>query len=228
MPNHSESSMCRFLAQIPYFEGLDPAIIRAVADAVFRHTYDADAWVLLMGEPCSGLGIVESGTLKGIRLAPNGREQILKVFHPGHVFGTVAVFSDAPNPISVVALEPASICFIDRASLWRLMERFPALMRSVVRQLAGRTRELVDLVDDLSLRTVEMRLARRLLDEATDGEIQRDRWATQTEMAARLGTVVYVLNRALRGLEEDDLITVTRDAITILDPAGLRERVLPQ
>jgi CRP/FNR family transcriptional regulator len=120
------------------------------------------------------------------------------------------------------------VCFIDQASLWRLMTRFPTLMRSVVRQLAARTHELVELVDDLSLRTVEMRLARRLLEEAEGGVIERDRWATQSEMAARLGTVVYVLNRALRGLEEDRLISVTRGAITILDPAGLRERILPQ
>jgi CRP/FNR family transcriptional regulator len=228
MTDRSESTLYSFLAHIPYFEGLDSDIIRAVADTVYRHSYDTDAWVLLKEEPCPGLGIVESGTLKGVRLAPNGREQILKVFHPGHVFGTVAVFSDAPNPISVVALEPASVCFVDQASLWRLMTRFPTLMRSVVRQLAARTHELVELVDDLSLRTVEMRLARRLLEEAEGGVIERDRWATQSEMAARLGTVVYVLNRALRGLEEDRLISVTRGAITILDPAGLRERILPQ
>ncbi len=65
---------------------------------------------------------------------------------------------------------------------------------------------LVDLVEDLSLRTVEMRLAHQLLANARGNIVQREAWATQAEMSARLGTVTYVLNRALRSLEEEGSI----------------------
>ena len=79
---------------------------------------------------------------------------------------------------------------------------------------------LLDLVEDLSLRTIEARLARTLLERATAGTLHRHRWATQTEMAARLGTVPDVLSRALRKLADEGLVQVSRHQIQILDREG--------
>ncbi len=225
MPDSIRPSLITFLTEIPYFEGLNGSVYRALAAAAGRRTYRTDAVLFLRGEPCPGLGILTEGTLKGVRTSSDGREQIVKVFQPGEVFGAVSVFTGRPNQLTMIALAPVTVWFIPGRALLQLMERFPALMHSVVRQLAERVCGLIDLVEDLSLRTVEMRLARRLLEEAEDGVIRRDRWATQAEIAARLGTVTYVINRALRSLEEDGLISVSRDAITILNPEGLRERV---
>ncbi|MGC9400271.1 MAG: Crp/Fnr family transcriptional regulator [Anaerolineae bacterium] len=225
MPDTYHARLATFLSKFPYFEGLDEHVCRAIAAVAKRHTYTAHEIIFLKGDPCPGLGVLETGTLKGVRTSPDGREQIVKVFQPGEVCGAASVFTGKPNQLTMIALEPATLWFIESQALWRLMERYPLLMHSVVRQLAERVSGLVDLVEDLSLCTVEMRLARRLLEEATDDVIRRKRWATQAEIAARLGTVTYVINRALRGLEEDGLISVSRDAITILDPEGLRERV---
>jgi CRP/FNR family transcriptional regulator len=86
---------------------------------------------------------------------------------------------------------------------------------------------LLALVEDLSLRTVEERLVRMLLEQADEGILHRRRWATQTEMAARLGTVPDVLNRALRSLAEEGLIQVKRHQIQILDRQGLEAKVMP-
>lgn len=225
MLNRTHARFAAFLETVPYFASLDPPIRDALAAAALQHTYGADEIVFLKGDPCPGLGILETGTLKGVRTSTDGREHTVNVFQPGEVCGAGSVFARKPNQLTLIALEPATIWFIEGRALWRLMARYPALMQSVVRQLAERVSFLVDMVEDLSLRTVEMRLARRLLEEAEDGVIERDRWATQAEIAAHLGTVTYVINRTLRGLEEDGLIAVSRDAIAILDPEGLQARV---
>ena len=68
---------------------------------------------------------------------------------------------------------------------------------------------------------METRLARLLLEEATGATIVRRRWDTQAEMAARLGTVLDVLNRALRRLAADGVIKVERHQILILDQEQL-------
>ena len=81
---------------------------------------------------------------------------------------------------------------------------------------------LIRMVEDLSLRTVEARLARFLLEQAEGEAVRRRRWATQAEMAARLGTVPDVVNRALRKLSEAGLIHVERHQIQILDQDGLK------
>ena len=60
------------------------------------------------------------------------------------------------------------------------------------------------------------RFARLLLEEAEDDTLPRRRWATQAELAARLGTVPDVLSRTLRSLVDGGLITMDRHAIHIL------------
>lgn len=212
------------LASAPYFAELDPQTLDAVAREAIRRDLAADGLLFLEGEPCAGLWIVAEGRLKGVRSSPSGREQTLSVFRPGDVFNAVGVFTGAPNPITVIALEPSILWLVPRDAVRRLMDRHPDLTHSVVRHLSERVLALVDLVEDLSLRTVEMRLARVLLEQASDEVLHRRPWATQAEMAARLGTVTFVLNRALRAFEEEGLISVKRRKIEILDPEGLRIR----
>ena len=92
--------------------------------------------------------------------------------------------------------------------------------------MADRIAYLAGMVADLSLHTVEVRLARLLLDAATEGTLVRQSWLTQAELAARLGTVPDVLSRALRTLADAGLIHVDRRQITILDRPRLTQRAL--
>jgi hypothetical protein len=61
----------------------------------------------------------------------------------------------------------------------------------------------MDLIEDLSLRTVEGPLARLLLSHSDEGIVHRQRWATQAEIAAQLGTIPAVINRILHGLTDE-------------------------
>ncbi len=165
---------------------------------------------------------MESGWLKAIKTGLDGREQVLHTLSPGDVFNAISVFTDAPNQATVTALETSRVWLVRREVLLRMMDEHPPLARQVVKDLAGRVMHLVRMVEDLSLRPVEARLARLLLEQAEGEAVQRRRWATQAEMAARLGTVPDVVNRALRKLAEGGLIHVERRQIRILDEEGLR------
>jgi CRP/FNR family transcriptional regulator len=90
--------------------------------------------------------------------------------------------------------------------------------------LAGRTRHLVGLVEDLSLRNVRGRLARLLLDasQAAQADIV-PRLLSQEEMAAQLGTVREVVNRTLRNLADEGMIQFDRHRIVILQPQRLAQ-----
>lgn len=212
------------LADTPCFRGLEPKILDALARHVQSRHYEPDQLVFLEGAPCSGLGIIQTGHLKAVRLSISGREQILSILHSGDIFNAAGVLADAPNPVTIVALKSTDIWVLSKESLTHLQNRYPRLTQIIARNLAKRVLMLVDLVEDLSLRTVEMRLAHQLLENAKDDIVQRESWATQAEISARLGTVTYVLNRTLRGLEEEGLIQVERDEIRILDVKGLAAR----
>jgi CRP/FNR family transcriptional regulator len=215
------SEAAQALAGVPSFAGLDPATRAAVARAAVRQIYAANQVVFLEGEPAAGLYVVQEGWLKAIKISPAGREQTLRVVGPGETFNEISVLAGSANLATVVALEPATLWVIPSETMLHLLEQQPRLAREVIQHLAARVQHLIALVEDLSLRTVEARLARLLLEQAADGVISRRRWSTQAELAARLGTVPDVLNRALRSLIEAGHVQVERHQIRILDQAGL-------
>ncbi len=177
------------------------------------------------GEPCQGLYIVQEGWLKGMITSSAGREQIIRLVGPCEAFNEIGILlRDNLNLVTVQAIEPSTVWVIDRKALLGLMDEHPALCRTVTQNLANRVVHLVKLVEDLSLRTVEGRLARLLLEQSTDDKKKRRRWATQAEMAARLGTVIDVINRALHKLEEEGMIRFARHQIEIVDRKRLEQK----
>lgn len=211
----------RLFSTIPYFKELDEQTLQTlVANAVLRQ-YDAGQLVILEGEPSVGLYIIEDGWLKVSKIARDGREQTLQFLGRGEAFNAIGVFTDQPNPATLTALEPARIWLVYREAVLNLLDTHPPLARLVIQDLAGRVLHLLELVEDLSLRTVEARVARLLLQHSIAGQVSRRRWATQNEMASRLGTVPDVIGRTLRRLSEQGLIQVSRNDIQILDRGGL-------
>jgi CRP/FNR family transcriptional regulator len=212
------------LSAVPYFAELDIVTLEAVAQSTVRQDYTTGQIVFLEGEECIGLYIVHDGWLKVVKLSPAGREQILHFVGPGETFNEISVLAAVPNPATVMALEATTLSIVPRDIVLKLIDKHAGLARGIIQNLAARLLNLVGLVEDLSLRSVEARLARVLLENAAEGVLQRRRWATQAEMAARLGTVPDVLNRGLRSLVEAGLIQIERREIRILDPEGLEAK----
>ncbi len=216
------------LSRVAYFQGLSTGTLQAIARSALGRRCAADEIVFLEGDPCAGLYVVQDGWLKSVKMSPAGREQVMRFVGPGEAFNEVSVLADVPNQVTVMALEPATVWLIRREALTRLLQSDQGLSQAVMQNLARRVLHLATLVEDLSLRTIESRLARMLLEQADKGAMHRHRWATQSEMASRLGTVPDVLNRALRKLADDHLILVERHQIQILDRTGLEAKALPE
>jgi CRP-like cAMP-binding protein len=214
------------LAAVPYLAELDVATLDAIAQAAVRRTYQADQIVFLEGEPCTGLYVVQEGWLKSVKISPAGREQVVRFVGPGDAFNEVGVLASAPNQVTVIALEPCALWLIRHEALVALLESDRHLAWLITQNLARRVMHLMSLVEDLSLRTVEARLARLLLEQAQEATLHRRPWATQAEMASRLGTVPDVLNRALRTLADEGLIRVARHQIQVLDADALAAKAM--
>ncbi len=210
------------LKAVSYFAKLDDAALASVKQSALRRAYDPEQVILIEGEPCPGLYIVESGWLKAVKIGLEGREQVLQTLGPGEVFNAISVFTDMPNQATVAALEASVVWMVRREVLLKLMEEHPSLAHQVIQELAAKVQYLIRMVEDLALRSVEARLARLLLEQAEGASVQRRQWATQAEMASRLGTVPDVVNRALRKLAEKEMIHVERHQIQILDKEGLK------
>ncbi len=221
MSRADRRELINYLHALPVFGGLDDALLAKLAQAATWREYAPGAVIFLEEEPAQGLYYLQHGWLKIVKFSLDGREQILEFLGPGEIFNFPGVFAVTANPATAIALEAAGIWLLPRVEARRVLAASPDALLLVVESMMQRIATLVQMVTDLSLHSVESRLARRLLENAEQNVVYRRRWSTQAEMAAHLGTVPDVLNRALRSLAEAGLIRVERQQITILDPDGL-------
>jgi CRP/FNR family transcriptional regulator len=219
----TQTELIHQLQTLTFFAGLPEPTLESLAKEAVWLEYEGGEIIFLEGEQANGLYFLQSGWVKVVKSNPSGREQVLRFMEPGDTFNEVGVFANQPNPATAVALEPAGIWLLPRQTLTRALRQNPDFAQHALAKMAERVLHLVTLVADLSLRPVTGRLARLITDDAVDGVLQRPRWYTQTELAARLGTVPDVVQRALRQLENDGLIKVERQQIRILDAPALAE-----
>ena len=214
------------LRSIPYFRGIEDDVLQALADAVRWRRFEAGSLIFSEGDAMTSLYHINRGWVKAVRFSPEGREQVLRFLGPGETFNEVGMLIEQPSPATIIAMEPTEIWLIPRNAVRDALAARPAALLQVMENMAERLAALVQLVTDLSLYTVEVRLIRWLLASSDeDGMVYRQRWATQAALAAHLGTAPDVLSRSLRLLEDAGLIQVHRRYVRIIDRAGLAGRI---
>jgi CRP-like cAMP-binding protein len=210
------------LLSVSFCFDLSPEAIAALGRAVRTVKRRAGANILLQGDPAEAMYVVVAGRVKVCRASSRGREQVLHTAGPAEHFNLVPMFEGGACPASVVAISDVTLLALPRERLHGLIRLYPDLALALLRELSTYLRRMVDLVDDLALRTVQGRLVGLLLalaESAERGEVAPP--LTQAEMASRLGTVREVVSRSLRSLEAAGLITVERGDVTVLDQEGL-------
>jgi CRP-like cAMP-binding protein len=211
------------LRNVPYFKTLDDVALETVAREVVARHYQAGELIFLEGDPVAGLHLVVEGRCRVYRLSEGGREHVLARLGPGDSCNEVPVVDGGPNPANLGALEDSIVWVISEEALTRLRQQFPALNEIIIKNLALRCRQLVQRVYNLSFLSVTGRLAAFLLQQTDEhNALSRRRW-TQDEMAAHLDTVREMVGRALKELQEAELIAIDRHRIEILDRERLAE-----
>jgi CRP/FNR family transcriptional regulator len=216
------------LYSIPRFNDLPDETQQMIAAAAVRRHFRAGQVIYIEGEPSDSIYILESGWIKATCMTRDGREQAMMFLRPVDVFGDISALTGVPYPCTVTALEGVVVWAIPAQTVLDLIPRGPAFAMAVIRQLGERVLQYINLVEDLSLRSVESRLAHTLLHyaELRDGQliVPRREWTTFDQMAVRLGTARDVLSRALKNLEGEQLLRVEKQSIVLIDLKGLAER----
>ena len=186
--------------------------------------------VFRRGEPGPGLFVVKTGEFKLSLISSEGREQILYLAEPGKLIGEGFLPADVQCAASAFAMADSEAWRFDTDFVISLTGRSQPLAMALMRHMAFRANRLIDLVLDLSLRSVERRLASFLLTLATRAGAEQGkpcvipRQLDMNTVAARLGTVREEISRALNRMQRDGILSLSRQEIVVVDLAAL-ERI---
>jgi CRP-like cAMP-binding protein len=209
------------------FGELDDAELNALAERAVERRVARDEILFVAGDEAQGLFVIVSGSLRAFREGVDGREQVIHVERAGATIAELPVFDDKPYPSTVAAEEETLVLYLDKNDVKSLCLKYPLIALAGLKMLAGRLRRCAELVEALSLREVDQRLARWLLSEArargrsTASGTEVTLALTNQQIAARIGSVREVVSRALSRLQQNGLITIDGRRITICDEQAL-------
>ncbi|MDI6726594.1 MAG: Crp/Fnr family transcriptional regulator [Smithellaceae bacterium] len=214
-----------FIAGIPLFQGLPREQLDALARIVITRSYKKGAVIFAEGEEGTGFYVLTRGEVKIFKLSPEGREQILHIFHAGEPFGEVPVFSGENYPASAETLKESEAIFFSRADFLALLSRTPSLALNMLAILSRRLRNFSHLIEDLSLKEVPGRLAAYLIYSGKAREsLLVEIPMTKNQLASLLGTIPETLSRILTKMSRERFIRqLNHRQIAILDYQGLEE-----
>ncbi|MBI4303278.1 MAG: Crp/Fnr family transcriptional regulator [Chloroflexi bacterium] len=225
------NSSLELLKKIPCFAGLSPELMELMSGGVEKVTFAKGELILMEGEPCPGLFIVQSGSVKLYRSSLEGDEQIVRIVHRGGCFECAPLFDKGPNPVSAEALEPTELLLLPASHFEALMTSNPQAVLQIVPMLAMRLRSMLNMIDDFSFRRVSCRLARLLLQlsekESEALVVSPHLPLNQQHLACMLGCSRQLTNTSLRKLVESGVIEMKGRRIIVLNAEALRKLAYP-
>lgn len=215
------------LRALPMFAGLGEQALQAVAERTVVRRLGAGQTLFRRGEDCHGLYVVLSGAIQIYRSSPaDGREQLLHVQAQGQSVAEVPLFDGGPYPASARALAESEVLFLPRAAFEWLYLHHPELAHGIIRDLGGRLRRLISLLEKVSLQSVPARVAATVLERAEVAEALASGGsftlgATQEQLARMLATTREGVARALAELRRGQVIEQKGARLRVLDPVRL-------
>ncbi len=215
------TSVAELLRRAPLFAGLDREALERVAAASRSLRLDAGEAVMREGEPARGFFLVVVGGVRIVRVAADGREQVLQRVRAGQTFAEAAVLTMKRYPAAAVATEAGTeVVEIGAETFLRLFDGDPRVAKAMVASLSTWLLRLVGRVEELTVLSAGARLARYLLDQPSTPSaagLVVELPLAKKDLAATLGIMPETLSRLLRKWQDRGIVTIDGATIVVRD-----------
>ena len=177
----------------------------------------------------AGIYFIKKGKVKKYKSLNGGKEQIIYICSEGELLGYAAFLSEERYPDSAASLTDATIGFLSKDKLLKLLDQYPELSNMLMKNLSHEFGVLVNFIATFTQKSVRERVALTLLilqekfkdDVDENNEIQIV--LTRTDFANIVGTAVATLVRLLHDFKEENLIRTQGRKIIIKNKSLLLE-----
>jgi CRP/FNR family transcriptional regulator len=211
------------LSKIPFFLEAPHDLQRAFLAEASLVQLGAGDYFLREGDSCEQFAIVATGRMRVFKLGETGHEITLYHVGPGELcpLNVACILSNRSVPAMARIEEDAEAIVVPAARFRQWIAEHEALRTFVFQMFSTRLGEVMSLVEEVSFRRMDQRLARCLAGYFSlgDGSIGR----THAEIAADLGTAREVVSRLLKEFERLGAISLARGGITLRDSRLLDE-----
>ncbi|HYF81747.1 MAG TPA: Crp/Fnr family transcriptional regulator [Clostridia bacterium] len=222
--NHGAEAHEACVSLVPIFNHLEKEQMEEIMEVTHSVSYRKGENIYRAGDQSDSLYIVSEGRVKIYRLSESGKEQLLRVLHPGDFTGELALFRETIHEAYADAMEETSICTVKRSDLQGLLLKYPSISIKVLVEFSSRLEQSEKQATRFATEKVETRIA-LFLAECIDAESHSKEFVlpmSKKDLASYLGTTPETISRKLFELEDAGYIKQkTQKRIEILDLDGL-------
>lgn len=217
------------LDSLPAFAAWPTPARRQLAAQSRIVTHTKGQRILACGEPCQDLIVILRGTLMSYRSSVDGRQNVMAYWRTGDLLGLAPIFSGGPFSFDLYAQRWCKLLHIPATALLAQIGENPRLIAGLIEVIHSHYRLTIEMFCRQTLMSLRERVVDRLLyladtqGRSTADGLLIDARLSQTELAAMLSTTRQSVNKELRWLASQGLITLAYNAVTLTDLAGLRQ-----
>lgn len=164
------------------------------------------------GKSLKGVYCLRNGNCKLTKLAPNGKEQIVRFIQKGELVGYRSVISNSVAHLTVTAMEDMDVCFIPKNEILDLFRKNTEFSNEITRALCDDLDEANASIANMAQKNVRERLAESLIFfEKIFGQDNEGYIAvtlTREEIANAVGTATESTIRLLSEFKKEGHITL--------------------
>ena len=168
------------------------------------------------GDKSDQFYILLSGKLKVFLADDDGKEIVVDMLSPKQYFGEMALDGESRSA-SVMTVEASKLAVVQREDFKRFLAENPDAALALIVTLIRRARNLTRTIGNLALLDVYGRVARLLIDNASDesGKLVVTEKMSQQEIAQRIGSSREMVSRILSDLKEGGYLSLDGGRIVI-------------
>lgn len=211
----------QFLRMQPWFARLPQELRERVTDRVFIQQGGKGEVLLHAGEPVKGWYAVVSGLVKLQSQSAQGRLSVFLGVPGGEWFGEGSAMKSEPRRYDVIALRDTELLCLPRAEFDNLRATSLEFNQALLAQMNMRLGQAMSIIEAGRIRSPEQRVALYLSRLFWHGMRKLD--LTQEELGNLAGLSRQTVNRALKALEQQGLVSLQFGRVSILDDDGLAD-----
>ena len=211
----------KIIGRLPFFRHLPPDAIIEINHLFQDWSIGAGQPIYFEGDAGENLYLVAAGKVKLMRLGLSGREVPLDILQGGEYFGYLAVGTQRSYTETAVAKTDCCILQISSHNFEKVLHLYPDVTINVLKAVGQRLRESQEIIKQLSVYTIEqriaatlMRVANRLGEQKQTGMLIQIPFSRQ-DLAAMTGTTVETVSRVMSRFSREGLISTGRKWVVI-------------
>jgi CRP/FNR family transcriptional regulator len=222
------SDLTKGLATVRIFQHLGADDLEKVAKIAKPKRVAANTVVFFEGNRADAFFIVQSGSLKVLQTARDGRVKILGTMGPGETFGELAMLDGQPRSATVETLTTADLLVIARKDFRELAMATPGILWGVLESVCARLRAQNDSELEAAFYGTQYRITKAVLKLAekhgkvTPTGVRIPPTFGAKDVAEMAASTTERAERILEKLEDDGLLYIEDGDLVVRDLSALR------